>query len=209
MSVSGSISFDEVLLVQPKILSPARIGARLQLIASDLRGLARESHLAVPVLRHVDVQQDSRRQAFGQHQRNQNARKLRRGFEIEILFAIGHGNCDGGDVIDGAFHRGAHRAGVVDVLAHVSAAIDSGDDQVGLLLEDGVEGQDHGVRGRAFDRVFIRRDLVHVDRLAQCERLGAGAAFVRGRDDRDVGLVLERVNERAQTGSVDAVIVGN
>ena len=55
----------------------------------------------------------------------------------------------------------------------------------------------------------LARKLVHVDRLAQRERLRGGAAFARRRDDGERGVVFQRVHQRAQAGSVDAVVVGD
>src|SRR5580698_7861469 len=86
-------------------------------------------------------------------------------------------------------------------------AIDSGDDQVGLLFQDGVESQNHRVRGGAFDGIFVGRELVHVNRLAQRERLRGGAAFARRRNHGERGFLSQRVNQRTQAGGVNAVVV--
>src|SRR5271155_4764915 len=98
--------FDALLFMQPEVFAAARVSAGLQQVARDLRGLPRETHRAVPGLRHVYVQQDTGRQAFSENQRSQNARELRGGLEVELLAAIGDGDCDGWHTIDGPFHRG-------------------------------------------------------------------------------------------------------
>ena len=68
--------------------------------------------------------------------------------------------------------------------------IDSGNDDVGLFLQQRVERQNHRVGRRAFDGKFALGDLVAIDRLAQRERLRRGAALVRRRHDRDVPMSL-------------------
>ncbi len=65
----------------------------------------------------------------------------------------------------------------------------------------------HGVGGRAFDRVFALGDLVAINRLAQRERLRGGAALVRRRHNGDRADFLHRGDERAQARRVNSVVI--
>ena len=69
--------------------------------------------------------------------------------------------------------------------------------------------QNHGVGGRAFDRVFVARPSGPVNRLPQRERLGGGAALVRRRDHGDRADFLHRLDQRAQARRVNPVVVGD
>ena len=91
--------------------------------------------------------------------------------------------CDtaiGRDAVDRSFARGAHGAGVVDVLAHVRPAIDPGNHQVRLLLQQSVKRQNHRVGGSSLHRVFVFANLLAINRLAKRERLRRGTAFLEG-----------------------------
>ncbi len=70
-----------------------------------------------------------------------------------------------------------------------------------------MKGENHGVGGRAFDGVFVFRNLIAVNRLAQGEGLSGRAAFMRRRDDRDLGDRLHGFDERAEAGGVYAVVI--
>ena len=154
-SVSGSMSSMKLLFVQPEILAAARVGAgcsRLRVIFDDWRVKRTSPFQACGTF---TFSRTPGRQAFGKHQRHRLRANLRGRLEVELLAAIGHRHGDRRDAIDGRFHRRAHRAGIIDVLAHVSAAIDSGDDQVRLLLEQACEARESW-RRRACLRWNIR-----------------------------------------------------
>lgn len=206
---AGLDVFDYFLLGEPVVAAPARVFAGAEDVARDFGGLAGKLNPAGPVVRDVDVEQDARRKAFLDDERGETAGELRGGAKIEFAAAMRNGNGDGRNVVDRGFHGGADRAGVIDIFAEIAAAIDAGDNEVGLVFEKSVESENHGVGGGAFDGIFAGGDLVAIDGLAESERLCGGAAFVRGSDDGQSGVIFESVHESAEAGGVDAVVVGD
>src|ERR1700733_2151031 len=203
----GFDALNLLLLVQPEVAAAARIGAGLEHVPRDLRRLAGETNFTGPQLGHVDVQQDAGREPFFQYQRREDTGEICRGSVVELLALVRNGNGDGGDAIDSAFHGCSYGTGVINVFAHVTAAVDAGDDQVGFLFKQGVKSENHGVGRRAFDGVFVLGNLIAVNGLAQGERLRGSAAFVRRRDNGNLGDGLHGFDERAETGGVYAVVI--
>jgi len=169
----------------------------------------RLEHFAAPRLRKIHVEQDARRQSFLQNDWHELASEFRGGLEIHFLRAIGLRNRDGRDAVDRCFARGAHGAGVIDVLAHICAAIDSGNHEVRFLLQQSVKGENHRVRGSAFDSVFALRNFVTINGLAKRERLCRSAALLQWSNYSNNRAVLESIDQRAESGGMNPVIVGD
>src|SRR4029077_4665984 len=58
-------SFDVLLFMEPVEGASARIGAFLQHVAGDLLGLPRDADAAVPDQRHIHIEKNAVRHAFG------------------------------------------------------------------------------------------------------------------------------------------------
>src|ERR1700683_1185888 len=128
-------ALDKLLLVQPEIAAAARVEAWLKDVAGDLGGLFGETHFAAPRIWHVDVQQNAGWKTFPDDQRHEREHKIRGWRKVDLLGAIGNRNGDGWHAIDGAFHGGTDGSRIINVFAHVAAAINAGDYEIGFLFK--------------------------------------------------------------------------
>jgi hypothetical protein len=119
------------------------------------------------------------------------------------------GEGDGGNAVVGGFAGGGDGAGDDEVLAHVAAVVDAGEDEVGLEVE-AEEGDADAVGGGAVDGVavgsagFGDEGLVGGDAVATLGLLGGGGDD----DDAGGGEGEGGVLEGLKALGVDAVVVG-
>ena len=202
----------------PIIGKAARIDALHQVdiavIAEALLGDAHALHVGGQHWREVDVDQNTIGPFGGDHPAD-DGRAVRRG-TAEVFHArsvIHHylAQCDGADAGQAAFHRRRNGAAVRHILGQIAAAVDAGQDQIGLvILQYRAQRQHHAIGGRAAHGKAARADLAQPHGLAQRQAV-AGTRLLFGR--RNHPHIVRQFGsnrfQRDQAGGVDAIIIGD
>ena len=195
-------------LFDPVVRAAARIEAledRAFVLAAALDGDGQAGGRAGG---HVDVEERPFREPLAQHEGSQLGREGRGRSKVQVLrLAYGQRERDGGHAEEGPLARAAHGPGIEDVLAHVRAAVDPGDHEVGTAREKLHEGQVHAVGGGAVHGVHALLDLLRPEGVLQGERLRAGADLAVGRHHVHGAERGEGGGQRLDPGGVHAVVV--
>ena len=131
------------------------------------------------------------------------------GARLGVIGDEAHG--DRGNAEQHALDGAGHRAGIVDVVGKILAAIDAGQDQVRrLVLEQEADAHDDAVGGRSLHRVAALIELAHAQGLGERQRMRGARLVGLRRHHPDIlgdagGDVLENVEARG----LDAVVVGD
>lgn len=119
---------------------------------------------------------------------------------------------DGGQAEESGFDCGGHRAGIDDVDANVGAGVDAADDQVGPAGRELADGEFHAI-GRASGDGGAAEGVFHIDfagekRLAEGDAVAGGALDGFGGDDLHIAHIGQMAIHGDQSGSGDAIVVG-
>ena len=124
--------------------------------------------------------------------------------------AIGLRQRDGGNAEQRALDGRRDGAGIGDVLGDVLAAVDAGQNEVGLVVgEDALDRHQHAIGRRALHRKMLGRDLAQPQRARQREGMrDAGLVGLRRDDPYIVGEARRDALHELQARGVYAVVVG-
>ena len=160
----------------------------------------------------VDVDQHVARPVERQHAARNGGAVRRRGAPLHrMVVGVGLAEGDRGDAEQAAFHGARDGAGIGHVVGDVGAAVDSRQDEVGLVaLHQVLDREQHAVGRRTVDRDLAFAHLARPDRPRQRQRMAGTALVDLGRHDPDVARQLGRdLDQRLKTRRVDAIVVGD
>jgi hypothetical protein len=133
----------------------------------------------------------------------------RGGGEVEGLAPGDKRTRAGGDAPERGLPGSAHRARVVDIVAEIGSAVDSGENHAGPRLEHVGEGEDHAIGRSAIHREGGFVDLLDGEGALDGDPLAAGAAFAIGSHHHHVAQVGHGLAQGQQAGSAVAIVVGD
>ena len=190
-----------------------------QAVAVDAQALARQSDPAqirqAINRRDVDVKYGVGRQALRERHLDDGPRHLRRYLVIRwrVGIGIGQGEGHGGNAADSRLQRGADCAAVGQVLPHILAAIDAGNDNIRFAVDQAQQGERDAIGRRTLDDE--RRDAVAdratriLDVLVQGDLMPAGALIGGRGADPYLAQAPHGFRQRYDARRVVAVIVGH
>ncbi len=126
-----------------------------------------------------------------------------------VLVLARERDCHGRDAEHRRFARPRDRTGVGDVVRHVGAAIDAGDDEIRGLGEKLPHREGHAVGRGSRHREHALADVLEAKRLVDGERVAHRAHLFRGSDDGDDANLRELRRERTNSRGRDPVVIGH
>ena len=113
---------------------------------------------------------------------------------------------DAGPAVQHGFADGGDGAGIIDVCAEIAAVIDAAEHPL-RIGRDAQQPEPHAIRWRAMNGGLIRAARFEAHGAIPSDRV-AHAGLRRGRGDDDGRAeIVRRGEQRAEAGSVNAVIV--
>ena len=109
-----------------------------------LFALPGQDHSTVPLGRHVQIQDDTRRQTLFENLVRKNGGKVR-GCRVIDAFAVLDRYGNRWNPLQSTFKRGRKRPRIQHAIAHVSSTVNSRYKQIGIRLQDPQTGQNHAV----------------------------------------------------------------
>jgi len=129
-------------------------------------------------------------------------------FRGTVIAALGDERYrDRGNAEQESFRCRCHRSRVDGVVAHVGAVIDSGDHDIGQLLQQPRHREMHAIGRGAIDEIGLPARLAHRQWPIESQRIGGSAAVALWRDNRHGSEGSKRLGERDDAGREIPVIV--
>lgn len=127
----------------------------------------------------------------------------------------GHGEREGPNAVDGAFHGSGDGSGVGDIEAEIGAVVDAADYEVATVGPGDGEADVDAVDGDAVDHVGFKTfelgfaGFFDSEGVAHGHGVSASGTLDVGSDDFDFAEVLDRPHQREEALGMDAVVVGD